>query len=72
MTFNQKEYYKQWYSKNKQKMVDYMRAYRKAHPEYRAKENQRSLKWQQEHKEEYNARQRAWRAKKKEEKEKEE
>ena len=42
--FNQKEYYKKWRLKNKKKMSDYMKKYRKKHPEYVEQENSKRRK----------------------------
>ena len=42
--FNQKEYFKKWSLKNREKMNAYMRKYRKEHPEYVERQRKRTHK----------------------------
>jgi hypothetical protein len=42
--FDQAEYYRGWYKRNKKKMLAYMRRYRAEHPEYVERENARNRK----------------------------
>ncbi len=39
MTFNQAEYHRAWYKRNKEKMAAYMKEYRENNPDYVKRDN---------------------------------